>query len=455
MTSIVASQRAEEFVLAALLREPKAIEEIVGSMLEPCHFWYAPYRIIYEAIVERHFADEAVDALLIGEQTSKKLAALWKIDEREAIDKVLALRGMALEGAASATDHAGLVKKHADYRSLMDLSQRIARAVEEESDDPEVLASAVSADAMRIATDRLLRHETRTYGELGKRFVTRMQEVMAMRLAGVEVGATYGIRAIDDFTNGHQPGELLILGGPPGAGKSALGWTMARNFARGQMKHPEDRRVGAMILSLEMGEDQSTARMAQTVGRIEGEKLRKGTLTRDELRAVAGAWAAERDLPLYANHAGKLRMAQLRAIVTESMRRGWNCGVVIIDHFKMLVPDEKGLIGNDVDDAIVIGLKDLAKDLDIAVTCLAHTVKTVNTADKRPRMEDLRGSGMISAFADFVGLLHRPFDHATPKQREQGQVGEQDAELIWIKSRQAGKGTGEFFMDLSTMNVSG
>ncbi|GAC1524660.1 MAG: replicative DNA helicase [Marmoricola sp.] len=452
MSEQPASQRAEEFLLSALLREPTVTSEIVGSMLEPEHFYYRPYRMIFEEVVERHFADETIDALLIAEKVSKQIAGPWGVTEREAVDKILELRNVLPGDTASPLEHAAIIKRHADLRALLDLAQRLTKAVQEEREEPEQIASALSADAMRIATDTLIRHESHTYGELGKRFVVQMKQKMAMREAGVEIGARYGIPAIDDFTNGHQPGELMILGGPPGAGKSAISWAMARNFARRQMKQPEDQRVGTLILSMEMGEEQSAARMAQAAGKVEGEKIRTGSLSRQELQDVAMAWARERELPLYANHSGYLRESQLRAIVVEAIRR-WNVGVVIIDHFKFIKTD--GYFGstNETDDEIVMFLKALAKDLNTAVVCLAHTVKSVNTADKRPRMEDLRGSGMIAAFADFVGLVHRPFEHATAQQREQGQTGKEDAEMIWAKSRHAGSGTGEFYMDLSTMTV--
>lgn len=450
---VPASQRAEEGLLGVILREPEVVSEIVGAMLEPMHFFFRPYRMVFEEIVERYYSDETIDPLLIAEKIAKKVAASWgNIPERDAVDRVIALKAARLDGTASPIELAKVVKVHADRRQLLKLSDAIRRNVEEEVDTPEVIASMISTDAMKIATDGLMREETLTYLEQGKRFVNDMKSAIAIREAGIKLGVEFGLNAIDSFTSGLLPGELMMLGGPPGAGKSALAWFMARRFARTQARRPPDERVGTLIGSFEMPERQSSARIAQMIARVEGEKLRKGTLTVEELRNLAERWARERDLPLYTNFSGYVRHAQLRAIAVEAVRKH-NVGLIIVDHFKFLQCDERGLKPNEADDETVMFLKRLALDLNCVVVCLAHTVKGIQSIDKRPTMNDLRGSGMISAFADFVALMHRPYKHASQHERDEGTVSREAAELIWDKTRYAGEGTGEFYADLSTMTI--
>jgi replicative DNA helicase len=445
-----ASQRAEEAVIGAILREPDITGEIVGAVLEPPHFFFRPYRLVFEEIVERYYGDDSIDGLLIAEKVGKRAASVWgEITEREAVDRIIALRDARAGDGASPLELATLVKRHSDYRRLLELSDVIRRGVEEETLEPDAIASAASTDAMKIATDRLLKDETLTYLEQGKRFTREMQRAITTREAGVKLGAEFGLNAIDQFTKGLLPGELLMMGGAPGAGKSALAWYMARSFARSQMHRPAEQRVGTLIGSFEMPEMQSSSRIAQMVGRVPGEKLRTGTITREELSALAQRWANERELPLYANFSGYVRHAQMRAIAVDAVRK-WNVGLIIIDHFRFLVCEEKGLGPNERDDETVIFLKRLALDLNCAVVCLAHTVKNI---DGRPSMNDLRGSGMISAFADFVALLHKPYKGASQRERDSGEVSREEAELVWDKARFAGEGTGELYMDLSTMTI--
>lgn len=435
-----------------MLREPDTVAEIVGAMLEPPHFFFKPYRLVFENIVERYYSDETIDGLLIAEHVGKKAATGWgNITEREAVDRIVALREARSETAAP-IELARVVKRHADYRQLLTLADSLRRHVEQEDESPDVIASMASADAMKIATDGMLREDTLTYLEQGKRFVTDMRQAIATREAGIKLGAEFGLKAIDDFTRGLLPGELMMLGGPPGAGKSALAWFMARRFATQQVLRPPEERVGTLIGSFEMPERQSSSRIAQMISRIEGDKLRMGTLSADELTNLAQRWARERELPLYANFSGYVRHAQLRAIAVEAVRKH-NVGLIIVDHFKFLKCDERGLKPNEADDETVMFLKSLALDLNCVVICLAHTVKGIQSLDKRPTMNDLRGSGMISAFADFVALMHRPYKHASQRDRDEGSVTREESELIWDKTRYAGEGTGEFYADLSTMTI--
>jgi replicative DNA helicase len=451
--SAPASQRAEEALLGAIFRDPAVLPEVIGSALDSTHFFYRPYRRVYDQIVERYYADEPIDALLVAEEISKPLAEDWKVDERSVIDKVVALKAASAD--APALSLGTVIKRHHDFRELLALTERVRNRVIGEEDDPEAIAGELSAAAMKVATASLTKFETFSHGEVGRRWTQEKRVAQAAVAAGIKQGAHFGIRAIDDYTKGAKPTELIIAGGEPGVGKSAVWWTAARNFSKSEFDHSRQtgrKPIGTLIASLEMGEEPSSDRMATMIGKIEAEKLRAATLTKDELIVTARQWAAEKELPLFYNHSGHLRCSQLRAIVVEQVRKN-NVGVVIVDHFRFLRPDDSTLRGNDADDEVVVFLKSMAMDLNVLVICLAHTVKTIERQDKRPRMADLRGSGMISAFADFVCFVYRPWRHATDQQKQRGLVDEHEAEMLWEKSRHSGEGHAEFYMNLGTMSI--
>ena len=233
---------------------------------------------------------------------------------------------------------------------------------------------------------------------------------------------------------------------------TAISAVMARNFALRQMKKPADRRIGTLYMSLEMGEEQSSDRFAQFIAGVDGERLRLGTLTKAELRDIAQQWAGERELPLYANFSGELRETQLRAIVVNAIQRH-NVGLVIIDHMRFIKTDEHFRDRNDADEQIVKFLKaTLAKDLNLVVICLAHTTKSPQEK-RRPVMDDLRGSKMISAFADFVVFPYWPWRYATQEQRERGQVEREAYELVFDKARGGATGIADLYIDFSRMIV--
>lgn len=445
-----ASQRAEESVISTLMRSEEARTEIISSGLEVDAFYYRPYRLAFEEIVERYYSDDPIDPLSIAEAIGPRAAEQWEIPEREAVDRLVALAKPDPAETLSVREHARIIKRHHDYRELMEVSTTATIHAIDQDLDPEDIAGTLSAAATRIVTGSMVNNELLTYGELGRRWTRLKQDEIVARASGGELGAYFGIKGVDDYVKGLRPTELWMLGGDPGVGKSAIAWACARNFAWRQMRKPPERRIATLVLSLEMGEELSSTRFAQIEAKVEGEILRAGTFTRELLREIAGKWAANRELPLIVNHSGSLRESQIKALCVEAIRR-FNVGLVIIDHFRFIKTDEHFQNKNDADEQVVAFLKGtLAKDLNLAVICLAHTTKNDN---RRPTMDDLRGSKMISAFADLVSFPYWPWKHASQEKRDRGLIARDEYELIWDKVRQGAPGTGELWIDMSTMTI--
>ena len=171
------------------------------------------------------------------------------------------------------------------------------------------------------------------------------------------------------------PCELMMVAGPPGVGKSAVTWTMATGFARRQMRKPPERRVGTLASRWRCRWSARLRRIATADTRIEATEAREGNITDDELSRIIKAWKNDEDLPLYWNFASNFRMSQMRALIVEAIR-SHNVGYVVVDHFRMFDPDRRINNPNQEDEAKARFLKeDIAKDLNVAVLCLAHTIK--------------------------------------------------------------------------------
>jgi replicative DNA helicase len=444
------SKEAEASVVGVLLGHRDRMGEVVGTMLEGRHFYMAPYRLLFDAMVELYFADETWDPITLAEANMRRLRAFWNVDESEVVSRV---RGLQTPDGRHLHEHARIVKSHSDLRELLDLSTDLTLMVQDEEKGPDEIAAIVSQRAMEVATNQMLNHETISYGDLGRAFYRRMKTLMAAREAGVEIGAYFGVAAMDDYMRGLKPTELVISAGEPGMGKSATWWAAAKRYAERQMQKPADQRIGVYVLSAEMGQDPSEDRLATNLTEIDGGKLREGTLSMAELEEIRSEWSAVKDLPLFFNFSSTLRASQMRALIVEQIRRN-KIGVVIIDHYRHFELDERPRSSVEEDEEKAKFLKNaLAKDLNIAVICIAHTTKTIDTPDRRPRLSNLRGSGQIAAFADFVNFVYRPYLFASEEERNEGKVHMHDAELIYEKNRHGMYGPAPFRLNLSTMNV--
>jgi replicative DNA helicase len=299
-----------------------------------------------------------------------------------------------------------------------------------------------------------LTNELVSFADAGRAFVSAMRYAMTARAQGVELGAYFGLKAVDNFTKGMKPGELLMAGGEPGVGKSAVWWKAALTFARRQAKRPENMRLGTMIISLEMSPEPSNARFASMLSGVDGDRLREATLNNAELERIIARWREDKGVPLWMNYAPTLRASQLRALVSEGIRRH-NVGVVVLDHFRMFDLDQRLDNKLDEDEEKVRFLKEqIAATLNVAVICLAHTRKPDPTSNGRPKMSDLRGSYQVAAHADFVSFIYRPKMYATKQEIDAGKFSDTDAEMIWAKNRHSGPGTADFYFDARSMLIT-
>jgi replicative DNA helicase len=261
VTAVPHNPQVEAGLIGRLLREPARIGEVVGTLLEVQHFYLAAHRLLYGAIIESFFADDPIDATVIGELRAKPLSRLWSVPEDKVASYVAAIGTDAPSGSPVA--HAHLIKRDADYRALLKLSDEIREHVEAEKLSPEEIAGVTSQTATAVATSSVIAQEQLvSFGDAGRAFILEARQAQQTREAGLQLGAYFGLRAIDDYTSGLRGGEVLMAGGEPGVGKSAVFWKAALNFAAHQGTLPVDKRVGTLILSLEnkLDEDEEKVR---------------------------------------------------------------------------------------------------------------------------------------------------------------------------------------------------
>lgn len=92
-----------------------------------------------------------------------------------------------------------------------------------------------------------------------------------------------GFKNFDSIAGGYQRGDMVMLAGSTGGGKSILAMNMAMNFYR---KYEED----VAIISLELTEEQYLARMMSYDTGIDYGKFRKNELSYDERKKADKAW---------------------------------------------------------------------------------------------------------------------------------------------------------------------
>jgi replicative DNA helicase len=236
-----------------------------------------------------------------------------------------------------------------------------------------------------------------------------------------------GFVAYDEGTRGLLPGEVHVVSGRPGMGKTSFALGIALSVVKNQERpvyyftgHRSQAEIAMRLISLGT--------------RIPHERLMMNDLASGETQQCSEYMEAAKNLPLYIGRPTCMKLELIEELILRS-RRG--PGLIIIDKFHCLSSDNgSALVGEmKVKEYFHMAekLKVLAKGLDCAVIVLADASSGCEAwEDKRPALTDLKeGSEGLLEYADSVCSLFRGefYDVQYP---EQG-IGE----LIFTKNRKS------------------
>jgi replicative DNA helicase len=205
-----------------------------------------------------------------------------------------------------------------------------------------------------------------------------------------------GFPSVDRVLGGGiRRGDLVVVGGDVGSGKSALLLAMSlRMAARG---------APVSLYSGEMSTDRMLERALAVEGRVAVQAMRLGELD-DQQRASVGAAAVRlrEATPFLAT----IPRGGVTALREELLRRPEVPSVLMVD--PLLALGAEGRTDPEVLAATVLALKLLALDLEVGVL-LSAPVPGVQPgrADRRPTLDDFGAAGAIKDAADVVLALYR------------------------------------------------
>jgi replicative DNA helicase len=195
-------------------------------------------------------------------------------------------------------------------------------------------------------------------------------------------------------------------------GKTSLATNIAFNIAKAYKKGlmpdgTEGATSGGVVAfySLEMSAEQLASRILAEASEISSHKIRQGDMDESEFRRFVEAAKTLESCPLYIDDTPALPISQVAARARR-LKRTHGLDVVIVDYLQLL----RGTSENRVQEIgeISMGLKAIAKELNIPVIALSQLSRQVeNRDDKRPQLSDLRESGSIDQDADVVMFVFR------------------------------------------------
>lgn len=275
--------------------------------------------------------------------------------------------------------HESAVADDADVDGLLDKTQALIDRVADHRETDIVPVGEYTEDAVQALLDRVGQGD---------------------RVTGLVTGFT----DVDKILGGLQPGEILLVAGATGMGKTVFGVNVAQNVSIRQ-------NIPTAILSLEMSKKQLTKRILCSMAGIPSADL--GYVPIKNKDAIARKLLEAKSLidnaPLYIVDSTDVNINWIVS-TCRRLKHTKNLGLVVLDYIQLVQGSaQTAKFGKNIElGEVSRKLKQLALGLGIPIIELSQINRMVDsTQDKRPTLASIRDSGNLPQDADKIILLFR------------------------------------------------
>jgi replicative DNA helicase len=189
------------------------------------------------------------------------------------------------------------------------------------------------------------------------------------------------------------------------------------------------------VYSMEMSAGQLAQRLLSSIGRINANNLRSGTLQDEDWSRLTMSIKMLTESKIFIDDTPAMSPQEL-AFRARRLKREHDLGLIVVDYLQLMqVPGNKENRATEISE-ISRSLKALAKELDIPIIALSQLNRGLESrTDKRPIMSDLRESGGIEQDADIILFIYRD-EYYNKDSAEKGL-----AEIIISKHRNGSTGS--------------
>jgi len=353
----------ESEVIGAILIQPTLLTE---CDLSEQHFQHESLRRIYRTILDLADNGEPVDAVTVSES----LGGEWSKTVFGLVNDTYTTKNFGWRVAK--------VREAYQQRQAREIGQMLLDG----SGPDEAVKLLMDLNASRKDYD----HDATSMVSAALNKLEQLHEGM--------VGVPTGLTKLDEALGGLHGSDLIVVGARPAMGKTAFMLSIADRCG-----------VPVGIISGEQPVDQVGFRLLAQVARVPVHRMRKGNMSDDDWSSATRATSSLKDRRVWINDRPGIGIDELcRQARKWVMRHGIK--LLCVDYIqKVKAPGQDRR--NEVA-AVVVALKDLARELQIPVLALAQVKREAESrANKRPMVSDLKEAGEIEQEADQIILLYR------------------------------------------------
>jgi replicative DNA helicase len=385
---------AERAVLGGVLLENNALN-LVTQIVTPEDFYSRANAIVFDGMCELFRRGQPVDTITLR---------AWLTDrgslQKAGGDEHLLSLTNTIPTIANIEQHAEIVREKAVVRRLITACHEIAATGYGDYGDPEEYLDTSEKKVFEVGKER----GGLPYEHIKDVVVRTFEQIhAASERKEAIIGLPTGFSKLDQLTAGLKGGELIIVAGRPGMGKTALALNIALHASQA-------RSAPVAVFSLEMRKEELARRLLCSEARVDGGRLRTGMLSQDDWNRLTRTAGPLCDLKIYIDDTAGLSLMTLRS-KARRIRAEHGLSMIVIDYLQLMQAGGKKDSREQEISEISRSLKALSKELDVPVIALSQLNRGVETRpgkDKRPQLADLRESGAIEQDADVILFVYRP-----------------------------------------------
>jgi len=373
------SEESERAVLAGVLLDPRQLAVLSGR-LTPDDFYFERHRKLFQAMLDLQAAETEIDLRTVQ-------ARLEQQDQLESIGGLAYLASLDLDlpDLGRLESYGEIVKERAVRRRLIDACGEITRNCLD--------GGLEAAEALGRAEQSILE-----LGELAIRrgfvplsavFEETMEDLEERPSKGF-VGLPTGFEDFDNMTRGLNKGNLIIIAGRPGMGKTSFALNIAQHAAI-RIHAP----VG--VFSLEMSQGELALRILSSETNINFGPLRSGHLSSAQWDTLIRKVKEISEAPIFIDDSANPTLLEI-ASRARRLKAEKGLELIIVDYLQLMEAGGRYENRNLEISAITRGLKQLAKELAIPVIALSQLSRMPERRgkDRRPQLADWRSSSSPS-----------------------------------------------------------
>jgi replicative DNA helicase len=409
----------EELVLGAIINYPEKYYEL-SDQLSDQDFTAMQNIYIYKALKEVSKESKIDIATVTDMIVQKKYHELFK---QRGFDILTYINDMCerIDTDMHLEAHIKILNGYAKRRATVILGKNVIEK-SNEMEDPDDILSYISSELLTIQE----MGEVEDFNSL-KAIDTLMNSFHSREKPEL---FTSGIESLDEFIEGFEKGELIIVAGAPSMGKTACALAMFKNSIF--------ENYNPIYYSLEMSDQALMKRLFSSECDIELRKMRSNEFSKEDVDCLEEFSVELKEKKFWIDYKSR-RLNKICSSIKKNVIRN-KSKIIFIDYLQLIISGGSKQSTREQEVAkISRALKELAADLDIPIIALSQISRAVNAREnKRPGLSDLRESGAIEQDADMVCFVYRPayynLDNAPIPPLE-------DAEIIIAKGRNTGVGT--------------